>query len=218
MESAIALNDPQAQAHIDAVVGPSERDLLLSKWYLVQNDRAKVGEALERAFHGMRTNPWTPLALGNAGLGLSEQIGRADPALAARLFEALALPFAVEALHNERLEARLRLARYSHDISRCVAAIGSLEPNFPWNDYLLETRLACYVKANDPRALSAEEDLRLFLELTGGLSGALASGPTTPTPALRPAARESAPVEDASVRADAAPDAAFDAARDAGRD
>ena len=203
-ESAIAMNDPQASVYIDAVVDPSERDLLRAKWHVTKGDAAKATEALERAFLTMRTNPWTPTALANESLGLTEQLGRTDPAIARRLFDVLAEPFAVEALHVERLATRLRLARIAHDIPRCVTAIAPLEPHFPWNGHLLETRVGCYAKANDPRALPAEEDLRLFLELSGGLVGGLATGPDTPAPAAPPPLvpahdPESPVVEDASI-------------------
>src|SRR5690606_30685280 len=111
-------------------------------------------DALERGFVALRKEPWSygPTVL--VSLKLAIDVGASDPAAARRLAVVLREPFAVEAFRTPRLDAAVRLARASTDWKLCsdiIDGIGSL----PFSKALLESRVACYEQANDPRLPAA---------------------------------------------------------------
>lgn len=90
-------------------------------------------------------------------------LGSKDAALAARLDAALAQPFAVAVLDDERRLVRLEVAGYL-DLPRYAAALAELEPNVPWRGSVLERRLRAYEAAGNPLARAARRDLAEYVE------------------------------------------------------
>jgi hypothetical protein len=86
-----------------------------------------------------------------------------DAGLAARLDDALAQPFAVAVLDDERRLVRLEVAGYL-DLPRYVAALAELEPNVPWRGSVLERRARAYDATGNPLARAAHRDLAEYLE------------------------------------------------------
>ena len=76
---------------------------------------------------------------------------------------ALAQPFAVLLLNEERLQTRYKVATYL-DESRLEDAIAALEPNVPWRKGLLTRRARLYEATRNPRAPVARRELESFLK------------------------------------------------------
>jgi predicted membrane-bound spermidine synthase len=166
-EVAIRTNDPGALAAIESVDIAADREMLSARWHHGRGDqRAAVG-SLESAFVKLRTEPWASGRLINDALQLAEQLGQSDPAVALRLFDVVEAPWAVESKFIARNVLRVRLARAAHDTAKCVTAYQAFEPNVLWDRFLLETRLACYSSAGDPRTEAAAIDLKRFLDQSG---------------------------------------------------
>ena len=86
-----------------------------------------------------------------------------DAALAARLDDALARPFAVALLDDDRVLVRLEVASYL-DPSRYAAALAGMEPDIPWRGPVLERRARAYEATGNPLAPRARRDFAEFLK------------------------------------------------------
>jgi hypothetical protein len=115
------------------------------------------------------------------GLTLAREMAAAAPETAAPLYEALASPFSLRALEQERRISRVLVARSGGLWDRCREAMAPLEQYLPWRADLLRARAECYARAGDPRAARADADLQGFL-------AAHRAPPASPAPAAPPAA------------------------------
>jgi hypothetical protein len=96
-------------------------------------------------------------------LDLAVVLGQRDPQAARRLFQALARPFAVHALEEDRVNTLAKLLSPS-DLAECVSILRPLEPNVPWRRGWLALRHRCYSAVGDgPSAARAARDLVSFL-------------------------------------------------------
>jgi hypothetical protein len=95
-------------------------------------------------------------------LTLATTIASTDPAMAPRLYDALAQPFAVHAVDNLRRMTQVELAATFDFKGRCRAPIEALEPHVPWTARFLTMRRDCYQLNNDPRLAAADRDLNDF--------------------------------------------------------
>ncbi len=176
-ECAARVGAPTDAARIDAAP-PVEREILRAIAAVRGNDRAASADALTSAFTAARTDPWVRERLLRDALNLAVDVGTVDPRQAGRLMAALHTPFAVEALREERLLAALRLAAAMHDIDACVAALAPLEPP-PLDDFVLQTRAACYTKSRHPLAEQAQLALLAAQSVSFGASLQAPAAPAT---------------------------------------
>jgi spermidine synthase len=161
-EGLAQLGDGRANEHIEQhrAFDTVEADVLLARLHLRQADIAGATRALESAFIAFRRAPWPLTTLMARALSLAEEIAGYDHPMGARLFAALAEPFAVFALDERRLEARVEIARRIEGAASCVEAWEAFEPYVPWSRDKLRDRRDCYVAAGHRRAAAAVSDER----------------------------------------------------------
>jgi len=146
---------------------PVEAAALLAQMRWKQGRLEEATDQFEKAFALYRQNPWPLLSVMNKTFLAVADIASRDPRLADRLEKALAQPFAVLLLNEERLQTRYKAATYL-DTLRLEDAIGALEPHTPWRKGLLDRRAKVYESTRNPRADLARRELARFLELEGG--------------------------------------------------
>ena len=147
---------------------PTAADALRGRLLWRQKKLQEAADALESAFLRYRSDPWPPPSLMERSIEVATAVATQDPTkrLARRLHEALNQPFALFLANNSRLVAVLKIARYldGADFSHLSAdAIGSFEPNVPWQFDFLAFRYRCYQDMSNPKAESARHDLESFL-------------------------------------------------------
>ena len=142
---------------------PVEAEIVLARLRWRQGRAQEAVEALERAFGRCRQDPWALPAVVKNAFPIVLDLASKDAALAARLDDALAQPFAVAVLDDERRLVRLEVAGYL-DLPRYAAALAELEPNVPWRGSVLERRARAYDATGSPLAPAARKDLSEFLE------------------------------------------------------
>ncbi|MDB4942331.1 MAG: hypothetical protein JWP97_1865 [Labilithrix sp.] len=147
-----------------------------------QHDDAAATAHLVRLFVRARTDPWVRVALLDEGVKLAKKILTRSPVNSRELYGALAAPFAVENLRDERLSVRALASVRLPDTSACVEAFTALEPP-PFDKDVLTLRAGCYVRAKHPRAEEAERDLRAIFLVDPKPLGAAIAGPAPPPPA-----------------------------------
>jgi hypothetical protein len=140
-----------------------EAEIVLARLRWRQGRAPEAVDHLERAFARCREDPWAMPAVIKNAFPIVLDLGSKDPAMAARLDAALAQPFAVAVLDDERRLVRLEVAGYL-DLPRYAAALAELEPNVPWRGSVLERRARAYDAAGNPLARAARADLAEFLE------------------------------------------------------
>ncbi len=141
---------------------PAEADVILAEFFARRQEADAAAAALEAALIRLRTDPWPLLAFKQKALRLASTIGTARPMLARPLTAALAQPFALNAVSDERLVTLLDLARVDF-ASMCRAPLAALEPYVIWSEPLLRARSDCYAVTRDGRAAAARRDLHEFL-------------------------------------------------------
>ena len=144
-------------------VDAGEAETLLAVLRIQQARFEEAAASLERAFQDYRNNPWAVLRFKEEAVQLAQVVGSQSPALARRMFDALQSPFAVDALHDERMMARTTLARMADFKGLCRDAIGPLEANVPWTAAFLAARRECYAMVGDSRLTRATEDTIEFV-------------------------------------------------------
>lgn len=142
---------------------PPEADSLVARLRYHQERPDEAVAALRAALVGFRSDPWSTQGAMLASLNLVAQIATRHLTAAGPLLDALAEPFAVNALNVPRLTQAAELTRSVNFSTRCVAPIGQFEPNPLWNYGFLTLRRDCYRAANDPRLDLAQNDLEEFL-------------------------------------------------------
>src|SRR6185369_10079853 len=140
-----------------------EAEIVLARLRWRQGRAPEAVEHLERAFERARQDPWAMPAVIKNAFPIVLDLGSKDPAMAARLDAALAQPFAIAVLDDERRLVRLEVAGYL-DLPRYAAALADLEPNVPWRGSVLDRRVRAYDATGNPLARAARRDLAEFLE------------------------------------------------------
>ena len=157
--------DESAAVYIERLrdTRPVEAAVLLAQLRWRQGRLAEATDLFEKAFALYRVDPWPLFSVMNRSFTTIADIAGRDRALAARLEKALAQPFALLILNEERLQTRYKVATYL-DNSVLEEAIIALEPHVPWRKALLERRARLYESAGNPRARLARRELDLFLK------------------------------------------------------
>ena len=152
---------------------PAEADALLAGLRFRQGRHADAAAAAESALAGYRTDPWARMGvmrrlLVEVVVPLSQ-----DKAFGRRMLAALAAPFAVSMLEDERRDARVQISARVDFRGLCADAFAAYEPFVPWNETSLAMRRECYMTTNHPRKAAADADLTAFV---GASSRALRDG------------------------------------------
>ena len=119
--------------------------------------------SLQSAFTRYRSDPWPHQSPMSRALALAREIAAAHPSAAPVLLDALARPFAVRALEQERNVSRVAIARAAGLWDRCRDALDPLEPFVPWWPDILRYRAECYERRRDGRARRAAAELDEFV-------------------------------------------------------
>jgi spermidine synthase len=199
-ECAARAGEGDDQALVERAPFPA-RDVFRAIWANRHKDYGAAAEALARAFVFLRTTPWLPNRVLTPALSLADYVATTDPKTGPALYDALKVPFAVEAVREERLATAAQIASRIADPAACVEAFAPLEPA-PWVRELLELRLRCYTRANHPLVGVATKDLVTMREPELQLGWSIPA--PTPTPAAAPAGPAPAAHEPEDGPADAA--------------
>jgi tetratricopeptide (TPR) repeat protein len=142
---------------------PVEAGILLGQLRWRQGRFDEAAGLLEKAFTRYREDPWAFLPVVNQSFTVAADIAGRDRRLAERLNAALAQPFAVLLLNEERLQTRYKVATYL-DPSKLEEAIAALEPHVPWRKGFLSRRARLYEATRNPRYAIAQSELDSFLK------------------------------------------------------
>jgi spermidine synthase len=136
--------------------------------------------SLQSAFTRYRADPWPHQSPMSRALALAREMAAAHPATAPVLLDALARPFAVRALDQERQVSRVSIARAAGLWDRCRDALAPLEPFVPWSPDILRYRAECYEHTGDGRARRAAAERDEFLAAQPPPAAAPASASASP--------------------------------------
>ena len=169
--------DESALPYIEKLSGerPVEAEALLGQLRWRQGRFAEAADLFEKAYMRYREDPWPLLPVMNRTFTIVADVAARDRRFAERLDAALAQPFAVLLLNEERLQTRYKVATYLEP-SKLEDAIAALEPHVPWRKGLLSRRAKLYETTQNPRAGRARRELELFLREESGS----AASPATP--------------------------------------
>jgi spermidine synthase len=193
-ECAARVGEDEDAALIERAPLP-DRHVLRAIWQARHGDAA-AASALIEAFTAARTSPWLRPHLLSAAMSLAGEIAPTDPRLGRALYDALRVPFAVEAQRDPRLVAAARIAATLPDPFVCVDALRELEPP-PSDRAVLELRLRCYRRAGHPRAAVAEADFLRLMDRETPLGATIPSPPAPPPAQVAPPAPASGEPVDA---------------------
>lgn len=159
---------------------------------LLRHRQDKPEEAvalLERALVGYRSAPWPRTEMMRRGLRMALELAGRREELARQMAAALQEPFAVRHLNTDRLLTLVEVSLRTGDKRRCVPALEQLEPWVPWDQRLLEDRVACYENNQHRNLARARRDLDDFLSAAPGqLVPNSPVQPTATAPAILPSA------------------------------
>ena len=89
-------------------------------------------------------------------------LAKTDRAAARKIYDALALPFAMHLLDETRLRVRVELAFFLDIAELCADALAAFEPDVPWERRFLAQRYTCYSVVDHPLTGTARADLDRF--------------------------------------------------------
>jgi hypothetical protein len=145
-ESLADAGDSQAMVFAEQLrpLRPIDADAIEARLQFRRNNHAASSALLQRAFVGMRHNPWPTVDLAGRSLDIAVLLAQ-QHAYAAPLFQALEQPFAAGQWNDVRRQDRALIAI---DMEGCgphaVAALRALEPWPVWSEPMLEARVRCY--------------------------------------------------------------------------
>ena len=156
--------DPRAREWIEELAAEraATAECLWTVLAASRHDGGGVGAHGLEALRLARSDPWVPRSLLLRALSALYTESTRDPALARRLFDALAEPFAARILEDTRITLRAQVGLAADFAGLCVAALAPLEPWPPWSRELLDERRRCYEERGDPRFGRARADLAAF--------------------------------------------------------
>jgi predicted membrane-bound spermidine synthase len=163
-ECLAAQSDPRTPAYVAGLraADPVEADLLLGIWNVAAGHPADAAARLAAGFEAARAWPWTHRPLLRRAMLLTIRLAREEPAVASGLYAALARPFSVRLLEEDRLRARIDIARSAGRDDLCTDALAPFEGHIPWEDRFLAYRAACYQRTGNPLRDEALDDLAQF--------------------------------------------------------
>jgi spermidine synthase len=141
---------------------PLEADVFRARLRLRQNRVDEATAALLTVFDGYRRDPWPMIFIMRGALALAVEIAGRDKAAGERLHEALAAPFVVSLLDEDRHEALLKIASAIDFPRLCARDLAWSEGAVPWRQQLLALRVRCYDAAGSELAGRAHRDLARF--------------------------------------------------------
>ncbi len=140
---------------------PDEAEIIRALQACRKNDASAAADRLVHVFEQMRVNPWIMTPVASAAVRAAAALSRNAPGQTLRLRAALAAPFAVEFLHEERCRALLALGALAGPAYACED-LQRFEPDVPWEEDLLRNRAQVYAAVHDTRAAQAARDLEEF--------------------------------------------------------
>ncbi|HEX6199536.1 MAG TPA: hypothetical protein VF150_04670, partial [Thermoanaerobaculia bacterium] len=153
--------DPRARAAAERLreVTPPEADVVLALLESRQGNDQTAAWYLTQAWERLRENPWAQPGLVRSSFRLGGALARKDQGLAGELYDALAEPFAVAFLDQERRMTRLLISASVDREGACVEAFADLEPWVAWDEQTLSARVTCYEAEDHPRLARARREL-----------------------------------------------------------
>lgn len=135
----------------------------------VRKDATEATTGLLKTFEAARTDPWLRPSFLRQVINTSRAVANAsnDPVVARRFYDSLSQPFAVEMLNEDRMTARLDIAKLTEGNRINSQLREAMEPfaTYPkWDQQFLKERVITYQALKDPRVVDAADDLRRFLE------------------------------------------------------
>lgn len=158
-------SDPRAPEHIARLreTRPLEADAALALYHAIRQEKTTAVPLILGVLQQCRTQPWIHPPLLHDVIHAATGLGRNDPQIGRRMFQALSEPFAAGLMHEVRQRARLDLAVGESFAPFCLEALEALEPHVFWEHEVLLRRVRCYQMHGDPRAERALDDLVTFL-------------------------------------------------------
>jgi spermidine synthase len=181
-EALASAGDDRARTLIERLRGydATEADAIAARLLLRQGKTRDAAAAIETAFDRHRRDAWPWAVIGKHAIETAEEIARADPGMAERVYAALAQPLPVYLHEDRRLGAMLRIAMHNKLEVPCARTLELYEPFVPWQRDVLEWRAQCYAAAGDARKDIALAELA---ELQSQAPAAFEAGlSTTPAP------------------------------------
>jgi hypothetical protein len=157
--------DEGALRYADALraLQPAEADAVMARLWARHEKPEQAMTALEAAFARHRVDPWPMPVVMRHAIELAADLAKIDPALAARAYAALRLPFAGDLQQEMRIDAMLVAAGQLPLETACVEALSGLEPHVPWRLSVLSWRTRCYEAQKPAWAGRAARELDEFL-------------------------------------------------------
>lgn len=179
-ESLANAGDERARAYIEKLRGyqPTEADAVEARLLLRQGKPREATAAIESTFERHRRDAWPWAVIGRRAIDTAEEIARADPSMADRVYAALAQPLPVYLYEDKRLGALLKIAMHNKLEVPCARTLELFEPYVPWQREVLDWRAECYVGAGDAKTRPALADLA---ELKSQIPAAFEAGLTAPS-------------------------------------
>jgi spermidine synthase len=156
--------DERALGYVEALrqFQPAEADACLARLLLRLGSHEAALVALESALEAYRGDPWpSPLVMQGA-LDAALELGGQRPELAPRVLEALRPEFALRMLNEVRLEEAFLLGSMGEPAEDCARLLEPVEPNVPFTEPWLAFQSRCFTRTDDPRLVSAFDDLKRF--------------------------------------------------------
>lgn len=143
---------------------PATAEAVLARLAVRRGDSEAGARRLTTAFEAARRDPWIHRPLLRRALELAVELAASDPRFGPGLLDALAQPFVVRLLDEDRRRARLEVAAHTDFTGRCVDAFAPFEPWVPWERRFLERRAECYRNHDHPLAQRAHEELEAYVD------------------------------------------------------
>jgi spermidine synthase len=162
-EAMVQAGDSAAAEYVQKLAASQATEALSlqARWYWRQGNLQEAAKALETTFQRYREDPWPLPFVMKRSLSVAADIAGRDPSLAPRLYDALAQPFSLRLLEDERVAILLEIG-WHVSMEKYSEALSAIEPNVPWERQLLARRAEAYARTRHPLAARANRDLALF--------------------------------------------------------
>jgi len=156
--------EERALAHVEALRAyqPAEADACLGRLRLRQGYHEAALQALEAAFAAYRRDPWPLPHVMQGALDAALELAGQKPELAPRVLASLREEFALGMLNEVRLEVAFLVGSLNDPGEDCARLFEPMEPYVPFTQPWLDYRLRCYTRTDDPRLVTAFDELRRF--------------------------------------------------------